>query len=270
MHEKWIRSAAALAMVAALAGCSKKAEPPKKDDAAAVPATGTAPPAPAADAPTGPTVTLSGTIHFEGTPPERKPIKMSADDNCAKQHTQAVLSEDVIVGAAGGLRNVFVSVKSGLEGRQFAAPADAMVLDQKGCTYIPHVWGVVANQTVRILNSDPTLHNVHGIPASGKDEFNVGMPRKDMEITRVFKEAGAVRFKCDVHPWMLSYGHVMAHPFFAVSDDSGAYTIPNLPPGQYVIEAWQEKLGAQTATITVGEGGATAQTLDFTFKPAGS
>jgi len=267
MQEKWMRAAAAVFMVAALAGCSKKAEPPP-GGATATPGTGTAAPAPAA--PTGPTVTLSGTIHFEGAPPERKPIKMSADEICQKQHTGPVLSEDVIVGGNGGLQNVFVSVKSGLEGKAFAVPAGAVVLDQKGCMYSPHVWGVVANQTVRIRNSDPTLHNVHGIPASGNDEFNVGMPRQDMEITRVFKEAGAVRFKCDVHPWMLSFGHVMTHPFFAVSDGNGAYTIANLPPGQYVIEAWQEKLGAQTATITVGEGGATTQTLDFTFKPAGS
>lgn len=267
-HRKWMRAAAALLTVAALAGCSKKAEPPKSDSATATPGTGTATPVPAV--PTGPTVTLSGSIHFEGAPPERKPIKMSADETCKKQHTAAVLSEDVIVGSSGGLKNVFVSVKSGLVGKPFAVPAGAVVLDQKGCMYSPHVWGVVANQTVRIRNSDPTLHNVHGIPASGNDEFNVGMPRQDMEITRVFKEAGAVRFKCDVHPWMLSFGHVMTHPFFAVSDDNGAYAIENLPPGQYVVEAWQEKLGAQNATITVGEGGATTQTLDFTFKPAGS
>jgi plastocyanin len=263
-----MRAAATLLAVAALAGCSKKAEPPKGESATATPGTGTATPVPAV--PTGPTVTLSGSIHFEGAPPERKPIKMSADEACKKQHTAAVLSEDVIAGSSGGLKNVFVAVKSGLEGKPFAVPAGAVVLDQKGCMYSPHVWGVVANQTVRIRNSDPTLHNVHGIPASGNDEFNVGMPRQDMEITRVFKEAGVVRFKCDVHPWMLSFGHVMTHPFFAVSDDNGAYAIENLPPGQYVVEAWQEKLGAQTATITVGEGGATTQTLDFTFKPAGS
>ena len=268
MQTKWLRGVAVVAVVAALAGCSKKAEPPKGVEGAATP--GANAPAPVPAAPAGPPVTLTGTIHFEGAPPARKPIKMSADEGCHKQHTEPVLSEDVIVGASGGLKNVFVYVKSGLEGRQFAVPATAQVLDQKGCMYLPHVWGVMANQTVRILNSDPTLHNVHGIPASGKDEFNVGMPRKDMEITRVFKEAGAVHFKCDVHPWMSSYGHVMTHPFFAVSDDTGAYTIANLPPGQYVIEAWQEKLGAQTANITVGEGGATTQTLDFTFKPAGS
>lgn len=269
MQTKWMRDGAAILAAVLLAGCSKKAEPPQTGGANAGGA-GTPSPAPAPAEPSGPVVTLSGTIHFEGTAPERKPIKMSADDVCQKQHTAPVLSEDVVVGASGGLKNVFVSVKSGLEGKQFAAPTDAMVLDQKGCMYSPHVWGVMANQTLRILNSDPTLHNVHGIPGSGKDEFNIGMPRQNMEITRVFKEAGPVHFKCDVHPWMSSFGHVMNHPFFAVSDDNGAYTIPNLPAGQYVIEAWQEKLGAQTATITVGAGGATTQTLDFTFKPAGS
>jgi plastocyanin len=253
-----------LAVVVA-AGCGKKTEPPQETPARDVAGHAAAP-----AVPEGPTVALSGAIHFDGTPPERKPMKMTADDNCHKQHPEPVLSEDVIVGAGGALRNVLVSVTGGLEGRQFSPPADAVVLDQKGCVYAPHVFGVMANQNVRILNSDPTLHNVHGIPESGDGEFNVGMPRQGMEITRTFKQPVLMRFKCDVHPWMVSYGHVMPHPYYAVSGDDGTYRIPNLPAGRYTIQAWHEKLGTQTATVTVGEAGATTHTLDFTFKPSGS
>src|SRR5262245_19557878 len=138
---------------ALVAGCGQKSNEQPKQPA----------PAPAAEpqAPAGPTATLSGTIRFTGTPPERKALKMSADDNCHRQHTEPVLSEDVIVGADGGLANVFVSVKGGLEGRTFAPPATPIVLDQKGCVYSPHVFGVMAQQTIQLLNSDPTLHNVH-------------------------------------------------------------------------------------------------------------
>src|SRR5262245_29077269 len=182
----------------ALGACSKTAQP-KGAPTGGTPAPATETPA-ATPAPSGPVVTLSGSIHFEGTPPERKTIKMSADETCHKQHTEPVLTEDVVVGASGGLRNVFVSVAGGLEGRQFAVPATPVVLDQKGCVYHPHVFGVMVNQPLKILNNDPTLHNVHAIPESGPGEFNKGMARAGMELTEKFTRAGNVRFKCDVHP----------------------------------------------------------------------
>jgi len=264
MRKTWTRIVpVALAMSLAFTGCAKKSsDQAKASDAGSTPPTAAAP-SPLA----GPTVTLSGTIHFEGTPPERKVIKMSADDACHKQHTEPVLTEDVVVGAGGGLQNVFVSVQTGLEGTTFPVPADTVTLDQKGCVYYPHVFGVIANQPLRILNSDPTLHNVHAIPESGKGEFNKGMARQGMQITEFLKEPGMVRFKCDVHPWMQSWGHVMSHPFFGVTDNAGSYKIANLPPGEYTIQAWHEKLGSQTAKITVTAGGA-APALDFTFKAA--
>jgi plastocyanin len=253
-----------LTLAAALvAGCGQKSsEQPKQ--AATTPA-----PAPEPQAPAGPTATLTGTIRFTGTPPERKPLKMSADDNCHRQHAEPVLSEDVVVGGDGGLANVFVSVKGGLEGRTFAPPVAPVKLDQKGCVYAPHVFGVMAQQTIQLLNSDPTLHNVHAIPDHGDEEFNVGMPRQGMEIPKSFKNPGVVRFKCDVHPWMLSFGIVTSHPYYGVSDASGRFSIPNLPPGQYTIEAWHEKLGTQSSVVTVGPDG-TAPAVDFTFAASGS
>jgi plastocyanin len=248
---------------ALLAGCGQKSnEQPPQTRSAPAPAAEPAPPA-------GPTATVSGTIRYDGPAPERKPLKMSADDNCSRQHAGAVLSEDVIVGADGGLANVFVAVTGGLEGRVFAPPATPVVLDQKGCVYSPHVFGVMAKQTINLLNSDPTLHNVHAIPDKGDGEFNVGMPRQGMEIPKSFEDPGVVRFKCDVHPWMLSWGVVTTHPFYAVSDAAGRYSIPNLPAGQYTIEAWHEKLGTKTGTLTVNADG-TAPALDFAFGPAGS
>ena len=245
-----------------VAGCGKGSEEqrPPGSEAGTSAAAAPAPP----PAPNGPTVTLSGTIRFEGKPPERKPIKMSADPNCAKLHTEPVLSEDTIVGPEGGLENVFVYVKSGLEGRSFPTPATPAVLDQRGCMYRPRVIGVMVNQNIRLLNSDPTLHNVHALPKKG--EFNVGMPRQNMEVVKKLANPQVmVHFKCDVHPWMSAWVGVLEHPFFAVSDAKGAYSIPNLPAGTYTIEAWHEKLGTRTQTVTVGERPAVA--LDFAFQP---
>jgi hypothetical protein len=249
------------AWFAAFAGCSKKPEPPPPSREAAAP-----PPAPPArePVPEGPTVTLSGTVHFEGSAPERKTIKMSADLNCAKMHTEPVLTEDVIV-HDGKLQNVFVYVKTGLEGRTFPIPSTAAVLDQNGCMYRPRVIGVMANQKIRILNSDPTLHNVHALPKKG--EFNVGMPRAGMEIERSFSEPEVmVHFKCDVHPWMSAWVGVQSHPFFAVSGADGKWSIAGLPVGTYTIEAWHEKLGTATESVSVGE--QPAVTVDFTFRAA--
>ena len=117
------------------------------------------------------------------------------------------------------------------------------------------------------MNSDPTLHNVHGIPTKG-DEFNIGMPRQGMEIPRAFKDAGTVRFKCDVHPWMTAFTMVTTNPFYSVTKEDGKFTISNLPAGSYEIEAWHEKLGKKTEKITVGE--SDNKTVDFKFTaPAG-
>jgi hypothetical protein len=130
--------------------------------------------------------------------------------------------------------------------------------------YHPRVIGVMVNQDIRLLNSDPTLHNVHALPKKG--EFNVGMPRQNMEIVKKLSNPQVmVHFKCDVHPWMSAWVGVLEHPFFAVSDAAGAYSIPNLPAGTYTIEAWHEELGTRAQTVSVGESPAVA--LDFAFQP---
>ncbi len=205
---------------------------------------------------------LSGKVTFEGTPPKRKKIRMDADPVCAASHDQAVLGEEVVVSEAGGLQNVFVFVKD-ITG-DFPAPSDSVVIDQKGCHYEPHVVGVQVGQPLQILNSDKTLHNVHGMPKTNAG-FNFAMPKfvkkKDHQFDSV---ETMVAVKCDVHPWMNSYIGVLPHPFFAVTGPDGTFEIDGLPAGDYTVEAWQEKLGTQEAKINVAADGTT--TVDFTFK----
>ena len=172
--------------------------------------------------------------------------------------------EDVAVNANGTLKNVFVYVKEGLEGKTFAPKTDKVVMDQKGCRYTPHVLGAQVNQPVEIVNSDSTLHNVHGMPPSSK-EFNLGMPIQGMKLTRKFDKPDVmVKFKCDVHPWMNAYAGVLPHPFFAVTGEDGSFEIKNLPAGKYTLEAWHEKYGVQTQEIMVDETGQANAVFKFT------
>jgi plastocyanin len=206
---------------------------------------------------------ISGKITLEGTAPEMQAIQMAADPYCAKAHTSPVKQEFVVVGDNGALANVFVYVKSGLGDRQFPVPSDPVVLDQHGCEYIPHVMGVQVGQKFEVLNSDETLHNIHAMPKINK-EFNIGQPVKGLKTDKEFTDVEVmVPFKCDVHKWMNSYAGVLNHPYYAVTGMDGSYSIKGLPPGQYVIEAWQERMGTKEMNVTVGEK-ATAE-ADFTF-----
>ena len=209
---------------------------------------------------------ITGKVSFEGEPPPRARVRMEADPNCTPDEMQA-LSQTTVVSADGGLQNVFVHVKDGLGNRIYATPTEPVMLDQEGCQYQPHVFGVFVGQPIEIHNSDPTLHNVHAIPKEN-DEFNFGQQAKTPPVTRTFDtpEIG-VSFRCDVHGWMRAYANVVTHPFFAVTKEDGSFEIKGLPPGTYTIEAWHERLGTQTQQVTIADG-APAVTAAFSFKPA--
>ena len=179
------------------------------------------------------------------------------------------MMETYIVGRRQDARNVFVYVKDGLGNYMFDPPTTPATIDQKDCRYHPHVFGMQVGQPLEILNSDPTLHNIHAV-AKNNREFNNGQPMQGMKTTHTFtaKEV-MVPFKCDVHGWMNAYVGVLDHPFFAVTDASGSFNLKSLPPGTYTIEAWHEKLGTQTQTVTIGA--KETKDIAFTFKaPAAS
>lgn len=207
---------------------------------------------------------VSGKVTFEGTAPAPEKIAMNADPNCLAMHSEPVLSEAVVVNGNGTLKNVFVYVKEGLEGQTFESPKEPVVFDQATCMYKPHVFGVMVNQPIEILNSDNTLHNVHAVAKTNK-EFNLGMPIKGMKLKKSFSQPEVmVKMKCDVHPWMNAWVGVLNHPYFGVSGEDGSFNLKDLPAGNYVIEAWHEKFGAQTQSVTIAEG--ETKELAFTFK----
>ena len=207
--------------------------------------------------------TLTGKVAFQGTAPPAQIIKADADPRCKLMHPNGIAADEVIVNPNGTLKNVFVYVKEGLAGKTFEAPKATVVFDQKGCQYSPKVFGIQVNQPLEIVNSDDTLHNVHALPANSQP-FNLGMPIKGMKIKRTFtKPEVMVKIKCEVHPWMRAYAGVLDHPFFAVTGGDGTFEIKDIPPGQYVLEAWHEKYGTTTQAVTVT---ADNQEIQFQFK----
>ena len=205
---------------------------------------------------------VSGTVKFDGDAPKFKEIKMDADPVCLSHHKDAVFPQTLVLGEGNTMGNVFVQVKNAPKG-DYKAPAEPLVIDQQGCNYHPHVAGAMIGQTVKFLNPDGTLHNVHAL-AKVNQEFNMAMPKFRTEVTKTFdKPEFMFALKCDVHPWMTGWMTVMPHPYFAVTKEDGKFEIKDLPDGTYDIEAWHEKLGTKKASVTI-TGGA-AQVTDFTF-----
>jgi hypothetical protein len=206
---------------------------------------------------------IGGQVMFEGTPPEPRVINMDAEPECAEMYTEGPFSQNVVVNDNGTLANVFVYVKSGLEGMDFPTPGERVVLDQINCRYVPHVLGVQTNQPILIRNSDDLLHNVNPEPKNSRS-FNVGQPKKDMETERSFPAAEImIPVGCDVHGWMSAYIGVVDHPYYATTGENGSFELANLPPGEYVVEAWHEEYGSQEMTVTVGEQEAASVTFTF-------
>jgi hypothetical protein len=169
----------------------------------------------------------------------------------------------VVTGAHGALANVVVYVKSGLGSYRFDIPSAPVALDQKGCMYEPRILAVMTRQTFEVHNEDPTIHNVHAMPRVNR-AWNKSEPVGDPPIEANFtKPELAIPIACNIHPWMRAYMFVFAHPYFAITPKTGEFELKGLPPGTYVIEAWQERFGTQDQTVTLGPKETTK--LDFIF-----
>jgi plastocyanin len=217
--------------------------------------------------------TISGTIAYTGTAPENPKIDTSADAQCASKNPN--LTAETWAVKDGKVANTFVYIKDGTlaDGKKIGdftgwpnMPTGA-TLDQNGCHYKPHIMGVVAKEEINITNSDPTTHNIHFTPAKNPD-WNQSQPNGAAALKHSLNTAEVmVPVKCNQHPWMKAYIGVMKHPFFAVTDEAGKFTISGVPPGKYTVVAWHEGAAGpgteKTMEVTVpAKGSATA---DFSF-----
>ena len=208
---------------------------------------------------------VTGKVVVDGPVPASQVIRLDGDPKCAAlAQGQERRTEYFVVGDGNTLQNVFVYVKDGLPQRMYPVPQTPVVLDQQQCRYAPRVLGVQAGQQLTIRNGDPLLHNVHGEGAVNQP-FDVGTPVQGMEVKRTFATREVmVPIKCNVHSWMNAFIGVVEHPYFAVTDQNGRFSLPPLPAGTYTLEIWHERLGTQTQQVTVAA--KETKDLSFTYK----
>ena len=232
----------------------------------AVPGAGlpAAPTSPGASVDASTPAVLAGVVRLDGPVPAVKPISMAKDPVCMKMHPGGVNTEEVIVGPDGTLGNVIVYISEGLGSRTFDAPSQPVVIEQKGCTYRPHVLAMQANQKIEIVNSDQTSHNIHPLPVNNR-EWNKSQPPGQPPIEETFaREEITIPVKCNEHPWMRGYIAVFKHPFFMVTGRDGRFELKNLPAGEYTVSAWHEKFGTVEQKVTLGA--KESKTVDLVFK----
>ncbi len=205
--------------------------------------------------------TITGTVKFKGTAPPAAPLDVNKDKEvCA---LTPKFSKELVVGSDGGVQWAVVSLTNIQKGKAFDAAKP--VLDQKGCEYLPHVTLVPANVQLDITNDDGILHNIHTHGKKNPD-VNMAQPKFKKTINTTFKEAEAVKASCDVHGWMTGWIVVMDHPYYAVTDEKGTFKLTDVPPGDYEVKVWQEKLGETTQKVTVPAGGSATANFELAGK----
>ena len=186
---------------------------------------------------------------------------MSKEPSCAKQHTAPQTTETVVTGPGNSLEHVVVYISAGAPAES-KPPSTAVTFDQKGCHYAPHVLAFEVNQELKVTNSDQTSHNIHPLAKINR-EWNKSQPPGTPPIVEKYEKPEFISVKCNIHPWMHGYFAVLNTSHYAVSDDSGEFKLPDLPPGKYTLTAWHESYGTQTQEVTIA--GSETKTVNFVF-----
>ncbi len=225
------------------------------------------PPAPSQEKKEERSATIKGSVKFKGIIPKRKKIATDAEAKCSAMHaTDPLLSDETVMDAAGNLQWAIVTVKDGLGDRKFDLPKTPVVIEQKGCRFDPHVFGVMVGQDVLIRNKDELVHIIHVKPKENR-EFGFSQSKMGEERTKVFTNKETIRVFCDVHTWMTAWAVVLEHPYHGVTGADGKYTIKNLPAGKYTLELWHEKYPAMTQEVEVKDKETKTVSFEVTDKP---
>lgn len=212
---------------------------------------------------TATTGAITGHVRLEGAPPGPHPVaQLASDPACVTAHPDGLAVGGVRVDA-GMLAGALVYVAGGLETRVFALPDTPVVVDQRGCLFDPPIAGARAGQRIEFVNSDDTLHNVHGAPAASPAwNFGLGVQGARRSIVIEWPEV-PVPVRCDVHPWMRVDIGVFTHPYFAVTATGGAFAFTEVPAGHYVLGTWHPLLGRREQPVDVVPGGTVVADVRF-------
>jgi plastocyanin len=205
--------------------------------------------------------TIAGTVTYAGVAPKPERLEITRDQKvcAATPH----FSQQLEVGAGGGIRDAIVSVREIEKGAPLA-PAKDVTFDQRGCVYIPHVLAFPAGSTIKVMNSDGIIHDLRTY-STANPPLNLVQPANVKSIEVKIDKPETIKVGCYMHPWMSAWWYVAGNPYYAVTNARGRFEIHDVPPGTYKIRVWQEKLGERTRSVTVKAG--KTVTVNFKLQP---
>ena len=193
--------------------------------------------------------TIAGQVRVVGevTPLPAQPV-FKEKEACG----ETVADERLVMDAAHHLANAVVHLVDIGSGRAVAR-SEPVRLNNRTCTFVPHVVSAGVGQALEIRNEDPFLHDAHAW-LGPRTLFNLAIP-KGRTVHTVLADPGIVHVNCNVrHTWMHAYLFVAEHPYVAVTDTGGHFTLGQVPPGTYTIAVWHELLGSTEQRVTVAPG----------------
>ncbi len=204
---------------------------------------------------------IAGRVIFDGEAPQPRFLPVHKNRAICGER---VSDESLLVGPDGGLKNVVI-VLDGIAAGKSPSVTPA-VLDNKHCAFVPRVLTLTVGQALELRNSDPILHDAHARIHGYKTLFNLGLPEWSRKTYR-FEQPGRVLIDCDVlHTWMQAYVIVAEHPYTAVTDSGGSFSLQEVPPGTYTIRVWHEQLGEQTTRVAVQADHTATLRLSYTLR----
>jgi plastocyanin len=203
---------------------------------------------------------INGVVKLDGVAPKPTRLEIGKDKEVCGAHP--LFDQSLVVGSGGGIRDAVVTVVDIAKGEPLK-PESGVAFDQKGCEYTPHVIAFPVGSTVKVINSDDILHSVH-TTSTVNPPVDMAQPGFKKIISVTVAKPEVIHVDCDAHNWMNGWWYAVDNPYYAVTDASGHFTIPNVPPGNYKLRVWQEKLGTMTQRVTVAAD--KPVTADFTMK----
>ena len=205
---------------------------------------------------------VSGRVTLSGPAPA--PVMLKVDEDvqaCGGDRA----SDELVVGAGGGVQNVVLSIETVASGKDWGFPQE-FTYDQKKCRFVPRVLLIKPNMAGAVLNSDTIGHNFHTISTGVYNINKKIQPNAKLVVTgSQIRRSGKVRAKCDIHSWMGGYWIVAETPYTVLTDKDGNFSIKDIPPGNYTLKIWHEKLGESQQKVVVKKGESTK--ADVALKP---